>query len=79
MDTIGGGLLIIGPFMAMEFGIRKRFYTTAILAVARAEHQRPAEVQAWHRRVGVVEVGKYTARTLGFIPVAIIPDLVRDV
>ncbi len=41
MDAIGGGLLIMASFLAMELGFRRRFFVPVILSKARAK---PGEV-----------------------------------
>ena len=40
MDAIGGGLLIMASFLAMELGFRRRFFVTVILSKARAKFAR---------------------------------------
>ena len=35
MDAIGGGLLILASFLAMEVGFRRRFFVPVILSKAR--------------------------------------------
>jgi len=40
MDAVGGGLLILASFLAMELGCRRRFFLPVILPKVRAAFQR---------------------------------------
>jgi hypothetical protein len=43
MDAIGGGLLILASFLAMELGLRRRFFLPAVVSWTRSKMARRAE------------------------------------